>query len=104
MQNQINYGYIHIAQELHAIAAPVGPAWSISVKEHPELSLWQDDGSHPTGTGTYFGSLSFLYRDVSEVPGNLVMRRFAQGNCGNASEQFLLRSPGKLLILFARGL
>jgi hypothetical protein len=74
MQNQINYGYTYIAQELHAMAAPVGLAWSIAVKEHPELSLWQDDGSHPTETGTYLAACVFYAVIFHESPEELSYR------------------------------
>ncbi len=74
MQNQINYGYTQIAQELHAMVAPVGPVWSIGVKEHPELSLWQEDGSHPTGTGTYLAACVFYAVIFDESPEELSYR------------------------------
>jgi len=47
------------AQELNAPIAPVGLAWSIAVKEHPELELWQGDGSHPAEQGTYLAACVF---------------------------------------------
>jgi uncharacterized protein DUF4886 len=59
MQSQINYGYMEIAQDLNAPVAPVGLAWSIAVKEHPELELWQEDGSHPTEQGTFLAACVF---------------------------------------------
>ena len=97
MQNQINYGYIHIAQELHAIAAPVGPAWSISVKEHPELSLWQDDGSHPTGTGTYLAACVFYIVIFHESPEELSYRadlpKETAQNLQTVASQIALKTP-----------
>jgi len=74
MQNQTNYGYTHIAQELHATAAPVGPAWSVVLKEHPELSLWQNDGIHPPGTGTYLAACVFYAVIFHESPEELGYR------------------------------
>ena len=74
MQNQINYGYTHIAQELQATTAPVGPAWSLTLKDHPELSLWQEDGSHPTGTGTYLAACVFYAVIFHESPEKLSYR------------------------------
>ena len=71
MQDQINYGYTQIAQELHVMAAPVGSAWSIAVKEHPELGLWQEDGSHPTGIGTYLAACVFYAVIFHESPPEL---------------------------------
>jgi hypothetical protein len=74
MQNQINYGYTHIAQELRAMVAPVGPAWSIAVEKHPELSLWQEDGSHPSETGTYLAACVFYAVIFHESPEELSYR------------------------------
>ena len=74
MQRQINYGYMEIAQELNAPIAPVGLAWSIAVKEHPELELWQGDGSHPTEQGTYLAACVFYAVIFHESPDGLTYR------------------------------
>jgi hypothetical protein len=74
MQSQINYGYTQIAQELHAMVAPVGRAWSVVMKEHPELSLWLDDGSHPTEAGTYLAACVFYAVIFHESPEELSYR------------------------------
>ena len=74
MQNQINYGSTHIAQELHAMVAPVGPAWSQVIKEHSDLSLWQEDGSHPTETGSYLAACVFYAVIFNENPVGLSYR------------------------------
>ena len=71
MQIQINYGYMEIAQDLNAPVAPVGLAWSIAVKEHPELELWQEDGSHPTEQGTYLAACVFYAVIFHETPEGL---------------------------------
>ena len=68
MQLQINDGYLRIAQELGAPVAPVGPAWLRAVQQHPELTLWQEDGSHPTEEGYLSGCLCFLHGDFSRKP------------------------------------
>jgi hypothetical protein len=74
MQKQIIYGYTQIAQELHATVAPVGRAWSVVMKEHPELSLWLDDGSHPTEAGTYLAACVFYAVIFHESPEELSYR------------------------------
>lgn len=53
MQDQLTQGYTRLARELDTPLAPVGEAWRLALAEHPELSLWQDDGSHPSEQGTY---------------------------------------------------
>lgn len=59
MQSQLNVGYITMAKELQAPAAPVGPAWALAVQQRPALALWQADGSHPTPAGTYLAACVF---------------------------------------------
>lgn len=59
MQAQLEDGYGQIAQELDAPVAPVGTAWSTALQANPRLSLWQDDGSHPSEQGTYLAACVF---------------------------------------------
>jgi hypothetical protein len=53
MQDQLYAGYMEIADELDAIVAPVGFAWQNSTAQQPHLNLWNADGSHPGGSGSY---------------------------------------------------
>jgi hypothetical protein len=71
MQTQINTGYMSIAQELKVPVAPVGSAWLTVLKEHPEFSLWQEDGSHPTEQGTYLAACVFYAVIFHESPDGL---------------------------------
>jgi hypothetical protein len=48
-----------IAAEIDAIVAPVGPAWESAQKEIPRLQLYENDGSHPTATGSYLAACVF---------------------------------------------
>ncbi|MFN8411125.1 MAG: hypothetical protein U0Z26_01930 [Anaerolineales bacterium] len=69
MQAQINRGYMNISYELNAEMSPIGFAWEETVKTHPEINLWQDDGSHPTAEGTYLAACVFyatLFRESPE--------------------------------------
>ncbi len=59
MQFQVDSGYMTIAQELNAELAPVGYAWLLALGQNPDLSLWQDDGSHPSRQGTYLAACVF---------------------------------------------
>ncbi len=74
MQYQINNGYMQIAGELNVPFAPVGPAWYTAVVEHPELNLWQEDGSHPTEQGTYLAACVFYAVIFHESPEGLTYR------------------------------
>jgi len=74
MQMQIDNGYIQIAQELNVLLAPVGYAWQTAVQGHPELNLWQDDGSHPSQQGTYLAACVFYAVIFHESPEGLTYR------------------------------
>ncbi len=74
MQSQINNGYYGIAGELNVPVAAVGSAWLLAVKEHPELSLWQEDGSHPSEQGTYLAACVFYEMTFRENPVGLKYR------------------------------
>lgn len=74
MQYEINNGYSGIAQELHVTVAPVGSAWMAAVRAHPELTLWQNDGSHPTEQGTYLAACVFYATIFEESPTGLNYR------------------------------
>ncbi len=71
MQAQIDTGYAGIALELNVPVAPVGSAWFYAVTEHPELSVWQDDGSHPSEQGTYLAACVFYAFIFHEDPSGL---------------------------------
>jgi hypothetical protein len=59
MQLAIDAGYTAIARELGAPVAPVGYTWFVLHRQHPEIELWQDDGSHPSVAGTYLAACVF---------------------------------------------
>jgi len=52
-QPALDAAYAAIAEEIGALVAPVGPAWQVARHGGPELLLYEDDGSHPTPTGSY---------------------------------------------------
>jgi hypothetical protein len=45
--------YKKLAIENKALMAPVGTAWSISLKKYPKMSLYLKDSSYPSPYGTY---------------------------------------------------
>lgn len=74
MQVQVNDGYYEIASELEMPVVPVGSAWRLAVAEHPELTLWQNDGNHPTEQGTYLAACVFYEAIFHESPVGLRYR------------------------------
>ncbi len=71
MQAAIDDGYRAIAAELHVPMAPVGPAWLQVVEQGSSPGLWQDDGSHPNGTGTYLAACVFYAAIFGQSPAGL---------------------------------
>lgn len=68
MQAQVAQGYLAIAYELGAPVAPVGEAWLLARRQHPELGLWLDDGSHPNQRGTYLAACVFYAAMFRQSP------------------------------------
>jgi len=60
MQDEVQSGYLEIANELDAIVAPVGVAWKSVLLQEPHFSLWNADGIHPGQEGTYLMRLFFM--------------------------------------------
>ncbi|MGZ6267716.1 MAG: SGNH/GDSL hydrolase family protein [Candidatus Limnocylindrales bacterium] len=71
MQLAIDDGYQGIARELGVAVAPVGYTWSVVRREHPEIGLWQDDGSHPSAAGTYLAACVFYAAIFRHSPAGL---------------------------------
>ena len=74
MQAQVTKGYRAIAEEMHAIVAPVGDAWAAIASAHPDIPLWQADGSHPTVQGTFLAANVFVATLLHETPRGLGSR------------------------------
>ena len=71
MQRAIDDSYLAIARELGDPVAPVGYTWFLVRSRHPEIALWQDDGSHPTVAGTYLAACVFYAAVFRQTPEGL---------------------------------
>ena len=71
MQLQIDKCYLDIARELGVALGPVGYAWWMARIAHPEMELWQPDGSHPNPRGTYLAACVFYAVIFAESPEGL---------------------------------
>lgn len=71
MQEAVITAYEKIADELVAVVAPVGVAWRRVLVDHPGLTLYQSDGSHPTRSGTYLAACVFYAALFGESPEGL---------------------------------
>jgi hypothetical protein len=68
MQTTINSAYLEIATELHVPVAAVGYAWWFMRQDHPQISMWADDGSHPSTAGTYLAACVFYASIFRQSP------------------------------------
>ena len=71
MQTALTNGYMGIANELDAMVAPVGIAWQQVRQQHPEINLYQEDGSHPSEQGSYLAACVFYATVFQESPEGL---------------------------------
>jgi hypothetical protein len=53
MQVALDDGYGELGRELGVAVVPAGQAWAAVLRLDPSITLWQTDGSHPSGAGTY---------------------------------------------------
>jgi hypothetical protein len=67
-QTAITRAVEDIAAEVGARVVPVGPVWHDATREHPDLTLYADDGSHPTPAGSYLGACVFLVSLFGQRP------------------------------------
>lgn len=68
MQYEIDMGYKRIGNELDVPIAHVGKAWFRALQVNPGLALWQEDGNHPSETGTYLAACVFYVTFFNESP------------------------------------
>ena len=94
MQNQINYGYLEIAQKLDVPLALAGYAWAEVYAQHPEIALWQEDGSHPSEKGTYLAACVFYAVIYRQSPLGLDF-----GSSLNAGEAEILQKAAAFTVL-----
>ena len=64
----LSNAYEFIADELGAMLAPVGLAFTAALATNPEIDLYAADGSHPSGLGTYLSACVFFAAILDESP------------------------------------
>jgi hypothetical protein len=60
MQARVREGYRDAARAIEAPVVAVGLVWQQVVRAHPDIALWQPDGSHPTLAGSYLAACVFF--------------------------------------------
>jgi hypothetical protein len=74
MQAAVDQGYLGIAVRLTVPVAPVGAAWQAVISAPGGPELWQQDGSHPTVSGTYLAACVFFAAIFHRTPVGLSYR------------------------------
>ena len=59
MQQQLRDSYVAMANDNHALVAPVGEAWKRSWFNDSTINLWVSDNSHPDVPGSYLTACVF---------------------------------------------
>ncbi len=59
-QSQLTAAVEAIGAEVHARVVPVGEVWSALLHDHPQVVLYDKDGSHPSATGSYLAACTFV--------------------------------------------
>lgn len=90
-QGALSNAYCTIADEIGAAVAPVGPAWQ-AASAQTELTLYDDDQSHPTFAGSYLAACVFYSVIMGEETTRLVAE--LQGKISN-EHMIYLRNVAK---------
>jgi hypothetical protein len=59
MNTRLRDAYLRIADSANAAVSPVGVAWKYVRDNYPVINLYQQDGSHPSLTGSYLAACIF---------------------------------------------
>jgi len=60
MQDLVTRAYADLAQQQpDDLLVCVGPAFQLALQQHPEITLYQNDFTHPTVAGTYLAAATF---------------------------------------------
>ena len=60
----VSESYALAAQDVAGTLLPVGDAWREAWRRDPSLTLYTDDGFHPSGLGSYLAALA-IWRGLS---------------------------------------
>ena len=68
MNFRLRNAYLRFADSSDASVAPVGVAWKYVRDNHPTISLYAGDGSHPKPAGSYLAACTFYASIFHESP------------------------------------
>ena len=68
MNERLYNSYMQFAEVTSGMVSPVAVAWKAIRDNHPEIELYQSDGSHPSMAGTYLAACTFYAAIFRESP------------------------------------
>ncbi len=71
-QARLDHAFFTLGRELGATVTPLGPAWQAALEQHPDLTLYAEDGSHPSPAGTYLAACTLYATLFGRSPEGLV--------------------------------
>ena len=68
MNERLRNAYLRFADSSESSVSPVGVAWKYVRDNHPSISLYTGDGSHPKPAGSYLAACTFYTSIFHESP------------------------------------
>ena len=68
---RLQASFDRLTREHGLTSAPVGRVWEKVLREHPEINLYQPDGSHPSPAGAYLAACVLYATVYGESPAGL---------------------------------
>lgn len=90
MDSALRYKYLQLAVSLNAEVSPVSAVWRNLRQNHPNLNLYQADGSHPNAAGSYAAACCF-YAAIFKKDPTLISFDYSL----SATDAALIRSAAK---------
>jgi len=98
-QETINKIYLQVAAENDAVLVPVGKAWELARQQRPKIELYDPDGSHPSGLGSFLAACVFVGAILHEIP-SVLQRIYYATDAGG--ESVLLMNIHPLDVIFCQ--
>ena len=67
-RDRLNVNFERVSTEQGVALIPVGRAWDDVRREHPNIKLYADDGTHPSAAGAYLAACVFYSAFFKEQP------------------------------------
>jgi hypothetical protein len=78
-QDELDAAFGRLSSETGSRLVPVGAAWRLARREHPEIELYAPDGAHAAPAGTYLAACLFFRALTGKSPSGLPARLAANG-------------------------